>query len=90
MELIKKMENKILIELIVPVLEEKYDVFIPLTKKVGNVLNLVVKTVAELTDSKEAQRTQLNFYSGETGEKLDKNILIMNANLKNGSRLILM
>jgi hypothetical protein len=84
------MENKILIELIVPVLEEKYDVFIPLTKKVGNVLNLVVKTVAELTDSKEAQRTQLNFYSGETGEKLDKNILIMNANLKNGSRLILM
>ena len=36
MELIEKMKNKVLVELIVPELEEKYDVYIPVNKKIGN------------------------------------------------------
>ena len=42
------MENKILVELIVPELEEKFDVFIPITKRVGNVIALLAKAITEL------------------------------------------
>ena len=42
------MENKVLIELVVPELEEKFDVFIPITKRVGNVIALLAKAINEL------------------------------------------
>ena len=34
MELREKMKNKVLIELVVPILEEKFDVYIPINKKI--------------------------------------------------------
>jgi hypothetical protein len=40
------MENKILIELIVPELEEKFDIFIPITKRVGNIIALLAKALS--------------------------------------------
>ena len=42
------MENKILVELMVPELEVSYDVFIPVTKRVGNLIALLVKAISEL------------------------------------------
>ena len=43
------MKNKVLIELIVPTLEETYDVYIPINKRVGNVTTLLTKVVSELS-----------------------------------------
>ena len=35
------MKNKVLIQLIVPDIEEKFDLFIPINKKIGTVKNLI-------------------------------------------------
>ena len=42
------MENKLLIELRVPELERNFDIFIPITKRVGNIIGLLVKAISEL------------------------------------------
>ena len=45
-----KMNNKVLIQLIVPEIEEKYDLFIPINRRVGTVINLISKAIFELNN----------------------------------------
>ena len=43
------MKNKILIELEIPLIEKKYDLFIPVNKKVGTIKSLIEAELIELT-----------------------------------------
>ena len=40
--------NKILINLYIPALDESYDIFIPVNKKVGTIKNIIVGSVKNL------------------------------------------
>ena len=75
------MNNKILIELEIPLIEKKYDLFIPINKKIG--------TIKALTENAYIPRNDSNFYSKETGEIFDVNKTVRDTELKNGSRIIL-
>ena len=83
------MNNKILIELEIPLIEKRYDLFIPINKKVGTVKNLIENALVELTDSAYVPKDDSNFYSKETGEIFDVNKTVRDTNLINGSRIIL-
>ena len=83
------MNNKILIELEIPLIEKWYDLFIPINKKVGTVKNLIENALVELTDSAYVPKDDSNFYSKETGEIFDVNKTVRDTNLRNGSRIIL-
>jgi len=90
MELIEKMNNKVLVELVVPVLEESYDVFIPVNKKIGNIINLLSKVVGELSLGYFKADDGTSLYSGDTGDKYPMDVLVRNADIRNGSKIILM
>ena len=83
------MNNKILIELEIPLIEKRYDLFIPINKKVGTVKNLIENALVELTDSAYVPKDDSNFYSKETGEIFDVNKTVRDTNLRNCSRIIL-
>lgn len=83
------MNNKILIELEIPLIEKRYDLFIPINKKIGTVKNLIENALVELTDSAYVPKYDSNFYSKETGEIFDVNKTVRDTNLRNGSRIIL-
>ena len=83
------MNNKILIELEIPLIEKRYDLFIPINKKVGTVKNLIENALVELTDSAYVPKDDSNLYSKETGEIFDVNKTVRDTNLRNGSRIIL-
>jgi len=83
------MNNKILVELEIPLIETKYDMFIPINKKVGTIKSLIENSLMELTDNAYAPRQDTNFYSKETGDIYDVNRTIRETDLKNGSRIIL-
>ena len=57
------MKNKVLIELIVPIIEEKYDIY-----------------------SKDEYN---NLYNGLTGEYYNRDSLVRDTDIRNGSKLIL-
>ena len=42
------MNNKVLVKLYVPTLEEQYDIWIPINKKIYNVIELLTKTINEI------------------------------------------
>ena len=83
------MNNKILIEIEIPSIEKKYDVFIPINKKVGTIKRLLEQALIELTDKAYQITEDANFYSKEDGEMYNVNHTVRDTNLKNGSRIIL-
>ena len=84
------MNNKVLVELLVPVLEIIYDVFITINIKIGNVIVLLSKMVSELSDGYFIANGKNILYSGDTGEKYRMNDLVANTDIRNGSKIILM
>jgi hypothetical protein len=83
------MNNKILIELEIPLLEKNYDLFIPINKKIGTVKTLIENSLVELTDNAYVPKEDSNFFSKETGDIYDVNKTVRDTDLKNGSRIIL-
>jgi len=83
------MKNKILIELEIPLIEKKYDLFIPINKKVGTIKSLIEDSLVDLTDNAYIPKEDCNFYSKETGDIYDVNKTVRDTDLKNGSRILL-
>lgn len=81
--------NKILIELYIPLIEESYDLYIPINKKLGTIKKLIEEGLVELTDNGYTIKEESNFYSKETGQIYDVNKSVRETDLKNGSRIIL-
>ena len=82
------MNNKILIELEIPLIEKKYDLFIPINKKIGTIKRLIENALVDLTDNAYVPRDDSNFYSKETGQIFDVNKTVRDTELRNGSRII--
>lgn len=80
------MDNKVLIDLVVPEIDLQYDIYLPINKKIGGVIKLLVKSI------NEENGTDIDFkllYNADTGECYDYNMLIANTNIRNGTRLVL-
>ena len=83
------MNNKILVILYVPMIEKEYNCFIPLGKKVQNVINLLSKALYEMNDSNFDLEHNHSLYIKETGKEVNKNIRIKDSSIKNATELIL-
>lgn len=83
------MNNKILIELYIPLIEKNYDIYIPVNKKIGTIKKLIEEGLVELTDNSYVIKEDSNFYSKESGLIYDVNKSVRETDLKNGSRIIL-
>ena len=84
------MKNKILVQVVVPDIEEEYNVFIPVNKKVGNVAILLSKAIQEMTNNIYIENNKNGIYDSATGELLPTDSLVRETSIKNGSRIILM
>lgn len=87
---IKMMNNKVLVEVVVPVLEESYDVFIPVNKKIGNIIVLLSKAVSDLSSGYFKNDDTNCLYNGITGDVYPMDVLVRNSDIRNGSKIILM
>ena len=83
-------KNKILIELEIPLIEKKYDLFIPINKKVKKKKKLLEEALIELSDNAYIIKEDSNLYSKDNGTIYDVNQTVRETDLKNGSRIILL
>ena len=84
------MKNKVLIELIVPDIYEVYNIYIPINRKIGNLIELLNKSIGELSDNNYIGSNRTSLYNRDTGEKYLFNSLVRETNIRNGSSLILL
>lgn len=83
------MNNKVLIQLIVPELEEKYDLFIPINRRIGTVINLLCESIHDLSDGLFDENKKRVLYNHNTGLEYSVNKLIRETDIRNSTVLVL-
>ncbi len=83
------MNHKVLVEVYVPELDIKYNLFLPVNKKVGNVILNLVKAINELSDGAYPISSNHALMNSETCEFYNMDLNLKDAKILNGTRLIL-
>lgn len=78
--------NRVLINLYVPAIEKEYDVWIPLNKKVYNVIILIIKG---LKDENYIPQNMPLLYNKITGHCYKTDVNIQDTDIRNATELIL-
>lgn len=81
-------DNKINVELIVPTIGEKYNIFIPVNKTIGEVLQILNNTINDITGN-FPQNNSLSLFDVLENKfyEIDENV--KNSGIKNGAILAL-
>lgn len=84
------MNNKLLVTVVVPLLEEKYEVFIPISKRVSDIIKLLEKALKEMTNGYYPDKEDSVIIDAESGNVFDVNITVKETKMINGSKIILL
>lgn len=82
------MTNKILITVLVPMIEEQYDIYIPISKSIKTTANLLGKTINELSEGHFPIKDKYIILSSG-GQVLSEISNIKECSIKNGDKIIL-
>ncbi len=82
------MNNKLLISVEVPSIEQSFDLFIPINKKMGTIKQYIVKSIHELSGGILNEKKYL-FFDIDTGIKYGNNVYVKDSGIKNGARIIM-
>ncbi len=83
------MKNKVLVEIIVPVLDERYSLFLPINKRIGKIITLINKAITELSGNSYVLNNSASLYNRITGVRYQANMLISETDIRNGAVLVL-
>ncbi len=82
--------NKYLITVIVPTIEEEYDLYIPNNKKVGTIKTFILDALKELSNNTFNKNiNEVKMIDRETGSEFENNVYVKDSIIKNGSRIII-
>ena len=81
--------NKVCVDLIVPSIEERYNVFIPVNKKTIEIIFLLNKAISDMTDGSFEMSDSLSLINADNGTVYDVNNTFLENNILNGAKIIL-
>lgn len=83
--------NKVLVKLYIPTIEKQYDIWLPLNKKIGNVIILLIKAIREMNE--ESYKIDENnfpiLYDKTTSIPFDVHLTVKESTIRNGTELVL-
>ncbi|MBQ4031149.1 MAG: hypothetical protein II625_05290 [Bacilli bacterium] len=82
--------NKVCVDLIVPSIEERYNVFIPVNKKTIEIIFLLNKAISDMTDGCFPISDKLSLINAEDGTVYDVENTFLENNILNGAKIILL
>ena len=75
--------NKVLVRLCVPMIDEEYDIWIPVNKKIDTIITLLVKAVKEFTKGYYSPNVMPYLYDKATAEVFDINLKVIDTSIRN-------
>lgn len=82
------MNNKLLISVEIPAIEKKYDLFIPINKKVGTIKKYIVSSIIDLSNGL-LKNKQYFFVDIDTGINYQNDVYVKDSGIKNGARIMI-
>ena len=83
-------ENKVLVTVNVPSLENKYDVYIPVNRKIYSVIKMICNSLFTISQGSFIIKDNYLLYDANTGNIYDINALVRDTDIRNGSTIILL
>lgn len=80
--------NKLLISIEVPSIEQTFDLFIPINKKMGTIKKYVLDGIKNLSGNILEDKNYM-FFDIDTGTKYGNNIYVKDSGIKNGARIMM-
>lgn len=84
------MNNKVLVKLVVPEIDSIYDIYLPVNKKIGNIIILLNKAIYELSNGDFPLSEFNSLYNANTKVRYQADLLLANTDIRNGTKLILL
>ena len=84
------MNNKVLIKIIVPELDESYDLFIPVNEVIWKIIKLVTKSISDLSGGDLDLEKEYMLINKETSLVYDNNAILIDTDIRNATELILL
>lgn len=84
------MKNKVLVRLVVPELDNNFDVFIPVNEIVWKIKKLLIKSVADLSGINLDINKKYTLINMTTGKIYTNNEIIIDTEIRNVTELVLM
>lgn len=81
--------DKVLVEIYVPLLDRSFDMFIPLASPMYEVLELMKKAIAEMSDGRFIANENTALCRREDGSIININLSVYDLEIRNGSKLML-
>lgn len=83
------MKNKINVDILVPTINENFNLFIPVNKTVGEIIKIINLSINEITKGEFPISNNLSLIDLNTGVIYDYNYSVKSNKILNGSKLIL-
>lgn len=84
------MNTKVLVEVYVAEIDIKYNVFVPASKKISNVIIDLIKGIHELSDGAYPVNNRHALMNADTCQIYNDSLNIKEAGIKNGTKLLLL
>lgn len=83
------MDYKILIKLFLPELEQNFEMYIPVNRTIGQVIELMNKVVNDITLNVYPIKEGLQLMNRRNNTFYEYNALVRNTNIRNGTELVM-
>ena len=84
------MNNKVLVKVVIPEIDEVYDVFIPINIRIGMVIKLLNESLGEISNGLYVSKDNRKIYNVADANPYPFNKLVRETNIRNGSTVIFM
>jgi hypothetical protein len=81
--------NKVLVTICVPLIEKKFDVYIPINKKIAYIKILLESVMPDLSEGNFRSVLSI-LYNKTTGIEYNEDILVKDSDIRNGTQLLLL
>jgi hypothetical protein len=84
------MKNKVLVHLVIPEIDEEYDIFIPINIRIGTIIELLNKSLTEITNGIYTYKPSRRLYNTADSNAYDLQSLVRETNIRNATTVVLM
>lgn len=84
------MKNKVLVKIMIPEINESYDVFIPVNEYIWKINKLIQKSISDLTGGSLNLEKEYVLINNYTGKVYKNNEIIIDTEIRNGTELTLL
>lgn len=83
------MNNKVLVKLILPELDNSYDIYIPINIRIASVIKLLNESLTDISKGEYVPKNNRNLFNVDDGNPYNLNSLVRETNIRNGSEIVL-